>query len=98
MRYIEFVKRIVPFVATFAIGMLIASLFLGLTGQATSKTSSNSFKQVEKYETYKLRRENYRLRRENNCLKWKNKMRERREARQKRDLIDLVPPVETEKR
>jgi hypothetical protein len=97
MRYIEFVKRIVPFVATFAIGMLIASLFLGLTGQATSKTS-NSFKSVEKYETYKLRKENYRLRRENNCLKWKKKMRDRREARENQELINLVPPVVIEKR
>jgi hypothetical protein len=97
MRYIEFVKRIVPFVATFAIGMLIAGLFIGVTGQSTNLKSDSS-KSFKKYETYKLRKENGRLRRENKCLKWKYKMKKRREARQKQDLMNLVPPVVVEKR
>ncbi len=97
MRYLEFVKRIVPFVLTFAVGLFVASLVLGLTGQANTN-STRSYKSSERYESFKLKMENRRLKRENCRLKWERKMRERREAKQKKDIINLVPPVVVEKK
>jgi hypothetical protein len=65
-------KRVIPFITTFALGLLIASLFVTIVPQFNFKRSSNRVNHYNKHQIITdLRIENEQLRSENRRLKAK---------------------------
>ncbi|NNE99483.1 MAG: hypothetical protein HKN25_10735 [Pyrinomonadaceae bacterium] len=89
MRYLEVVKRIVPFIAALVLGVFVASFFVSIS--APTVRVDRSWKS-SKHRDYN------RLQRENRCLKRANKRlkRERRKIleveREFDRVMELVPP------
>lgn len=67
MSYLQIFKRIIPFFLTFAAGLLIASIFVPITGPSfrnADRSGKNRFRSECRRERESLRRENDRLRQE----------------------------------
>lgn len=72
MSYLQIFKRIIPFFLTFAAGLLIASIFVPITGPSfrnSDRSGKYRFRSECKRERESLRRENDRLRQENEQLR-----------------------------
>lgn len=108
MKFSSIVLRAVPFILTFTVGLLIASIFVPIS--APSFGSKNRFENNRRHEGHKrhkrseyrrstsevmeLRQKNLELQNELNELKLRYKVRDiEAEARTLRD--NIVPPLET---
>lgn len=94
MFYTGLFKRIIPFVLTFAAGLLLASLFVPITPNFREWRSENGHKCQEKRQ---LRMENDELREQKRKLQIEND-RLRRSAKNwnSDEILDAVPPVDIE--
>lgn len=91
MSYLAIFKRVVPFVMTFAAGLLIASIFVPIAAPSFSRGDRgryrwNEFRQM-KFENESLRRENCRMKKE------LEQLRQETQSVSPRTLELLVPEV-----
>jgi len=89
MRFLEVVKRIVPFVAALVIGLFVASFFVSLS--APSVRVERSWKKSKHRDYHRLKRQNRCLKRENRRLKRERRKIERLEG-EFDSVMELVPP------
>ena len=88
MNFISLVKRVAPFVLTFAVGLFVASFFV--TVAAPSFQFRRGFSKHQQYHR-RIESENQRLREENNRLKNRLAEAEKRDWVLERNL-DVPPP------
>ena len=86
MRYLEFAKRIIPFVVTFVLGLFIASFFVALSAPKVEIETN-----WEKRDYGKMRMENRKLKKENCRLKWKLRKKSR-ESYMREPWLNVPPP------
>ena len=89
MNFISVIKRIAPFLLTFAVGLFIASFFVTVTAP-NFEFKRGGFKRHREYDRQREARIND-LERENNCLKKRLAETEQRDWVLDRDL-DVPPP------
>ncbi len=92
MRFLEVVKRIVPFIAALVIGLFVASFFVSLS--APSVRVERSWKKSKHRDYHRLKRQNKCLKRENRRLKRERSIQRRKldVERQFDSVMELVPP------
>lgn len=97
MSYLAIFKRVVPFLLTFAAGLLIASVFIPMTSPNFSGFSRVSNKRHHyhqlKKEAEDLRRDNYRLKNENEQLRREARNLDTMTLEYKVPEVVLDPPV-----
>lgn len=93
--FIGVIKRVLPFFATFALGLLIASFFVDIGRPSFRGNRSGKHKEMRrlKTENQELKQENLRLRNQLESQNWHSEHRYEEWNRPPLDHLSIPPPV-----